>query len=186
MARNNKKTKHKTPSKLVSLNGHHDLTEYVNSQFENNKSKKIESNSYKLQRKYDETRAIWNTNNRIVNLFADSVKKDNELKGIYGIIFLIILIIQLVAMYGIFLFVGLGKLHYDTTTLNIFISGGLIETFALVRVVVVNLFNDNLVKSLNIILEGNNKTLTNKKKENINDKLIEKINNEVGISDNKN
>ncbi len=171
-------TKRKKSNTLNNKDTAINLEEYVESQFKNKNFKKIKSDELNVK-KYDETRAIWNTNNRIVNLFADSVKNDNKLKNKYACIILLILGIQLLAMYVIFALVGTGTLEYNNTTLNIFISGGILETFALVRIVVVNLFNDNLIESLNIILENNNKGLNNIKKSKVDDKKIADINNEV-------
>ena len=104
----------------------------------------------------------WNMNNKIIELFANNIEKDQSLKGKYAIILIIILVIQLIALFVIFILKGCNVLSYSDTTFNIFITGGIAEVFVLVRVIVKYLFTDNLTSALNIILENNNKTYSKK------------------------
>lgn len=114
----------------------------------------------------DEISKKWHMNDRIVELFAQNISKDQKLKEKYAIILIIILAIQLVALIVIFILKGCGILNYSDSSFNIFISGGIAEVFILVRVIVKYLFKDNLTNSLNIILKNNNqmKFSNNKKK----------------------
>lgn len=109
----------------------------------------------------------WNMNNRVVELFAKEIEKDQRLRIIYDVILIGILIVELIALIVIFILVGCNKLHYSDTTFNIFITGGIAEVFTLVTIIVKYLFKDNLTKALNIILENNNKIRYKNKNKNI-------------------
>lgn len=110
----------------------------------------------------DELSKKWNMNDRIIELFAKNMSKDQILKERYAIILIIILGIQLIALVTIFILKGCNVLKYSDSSFNLFISGGIAEVFILVRVIVKYLFKDNLTDSLNIILKMNNKKYTNK------------------------
>ena len=111
----------------------------------------------------DEVTKKWNMNDRILELFSDTIERDQELKEKYAIILIIILCIQLIALITVFILKGCELLTYSDTTFNIFISGGIAEVFILVRVIVKYLFKDNLTNALNTILESNNKIRQPKK-----------------------
>ena len=111
----------------------------------------------------DEVTKKWNMNDRILELFSDTIERDQELKEKYAIILIIILCIQLIALITVFILKGCELLTYSDTTFNIFISGGIAEVFILVRVIVKYLFKDNLTNALNTILESNNKIRHSKK-----------------------
>lgn len=104
----------------------------------------------------DEVTKKWDMNDKVINLFANNIEKDTELKGKYAIILIIILIVQLIALIALFVLKGLNILQYSDSTLNIFITGGIAEVFLLVRTIVKYLFKDNITESLNIILKNNN------------------------------
>lgn len=110
----------------------------------------------KEEKPIDEVSKKWNMNERILELFADNIEKDQELKEKYAIILITILAIQLIALITIFVLKGCGVLSYSDSTFNLFITGGIAEVFVLVRVIVKYLFKDNLTNALNIILENNN------------------------------
>lgn len=107
-------------------------------------------------------------NNKIIELFAKKIEEDQGLKGKYAIILIIILSIQLIVLNVIFILKGAGDLNYSDTSFNIFISGGIIEIFVLVEVIVRSLFKDNLTEALKIIIASNNqsKVYKNNKKYN--------------------
>ncbi len=105
----------------------------------------------------DEVSKKWDMNDRILELFSDTIERDQDLKEKYAIILIVILCIQLIALITVFILKGCGLLTYSDTTFNIFISGGIAEVFILVRVIVKYLFKDNLTNALNTILENNNK-----------------------------
>lgn len=111
----------------------------------------------------DELSKKWNMNDKIIGLFAEGISKDQELRGKYAKILIGILIVQLLALFVVFVLRGCNVLNYSDSTLNIYISGGIAEVFVLVRVIVKYLFKDNLTSSLNIILENNNKIKYNSK-----------------------
>ena len=56
----------------------------------------------------DENTKKWNTNDRILELFADKIEKDTELKGKYAVILICILIFQLVILNILFWLKGRG------------------------------------------------------------------------------
>lgn len=132
------------------------------------KVEKEEKSSY-----VNEISKKWNMNDRILELFANNIEKDQKLKEKYAIILIVILAIQLVALIVIFILKGCGILNYSDSTFNLFITGGIAEVFVLVRVIVKYLFKDNLTSALNIILENNNQIKYKRKKydNKISDKL---------------
>lgn len=142
---------------IEMLNSKNEVTEVK----EENKTKPI-----------DEVSKKWDINEKIVELFAQGISKDQELRGKYAQILIIILIIQLLALFIVFILKGCNLLNYSDSTLNIYISGGIAEVFILVRVIVKYLFKDNLTSPLNIILENNNKIKSNNKWKNIKDNNI--------------
>lgn len=81
------------------------------------------------------------------------MKTDRRLKKVYGVILLILLVFQLVAVNIIFIFGGMGKLKYSNTIFDIFITGSLIEVAVIVRKVVKYLFTDNISKTFNDMME---------------------------------
>lgn len=104
----------------------------------------------------DENRKKWNTNDKILELFAEKIKKDTELKEKYAIILIGILIAQLIILNILFILKGREILILPDTTFNIFISGGIAEIFVLVKIIVEYLFKDDLAELLKIILKANN------------------------------
>lgn len=104
----------------------------------------------------DENRKKWNTNDKVLELFAIKIKKDTELKGKYAIILIGILIFQLIILNILFILKGREILTFSDTTFNIFISGGIAEIFVLVKIIVEYLFKDDLAELLKIILKANN------------------------------
>lgn len=110
----------------------------------------------------------WSMNERIIELFANNMERDQKLKEKYAVILIRILAIELVALIVIFILRGCNVLIYSDSTFNIFITGGIAEVFVLVRVIVKYLFKDNLTNPLNIILENNNKIKYKKNKNNQN------------------
>jgi hypothetical protein len=67
-------------------------------------------------------------------------EQHRTLKGKYARTFIWILIGQLFAMNVIFLLAGLGALHYERWTLDMFMSGTLAEVFGVVVIITRNLF----------------------------------------------
>ena len=114
-------------------------------------------------RPMDEIDRKWNMNDKIVDLFAGSIEKDKELRGVYATILLIILGVELISLLVIFVLAGLGILKYSNVTFNLFVTGGIAEVFVLVRVIVKYLFKDNITNALNIILRQNNPNYSEKK-----------------------
>ena len=143
--------KNKNPAK-----GTEDKYEIVLNMFKHkNELKNIEDNED--TKPVDEVSKKWSMNERILELFTDTIERDQDLKEKYAIILIVILCIQLVALITIFILKGCGVLSYSDSTFNIFISGGIAEVFVLVRVIVKYLFKDNLTNALNTILENNKK-----------------------------
>lgn len=92
-----------------------------------------------------------------IHSFTENVKSDIALKNKYASKFLWIFIIQMAVFYGVFIAVGLGILKFDELTLRLFVSGGFIESIAIIKIIVQYLFQDNFSKSLSDILEKNKK-----------------------------
>lgn len=114
-----------------------------------------ENNNEQIQ-PINEINKKWDMNDKIIELFAKTIEKDQELKKKYAIALIIILIIQLIALMIVFILKGCNVLSYSDSTFNLFITGGIAEVFVLVRVIVKYLFKDNLTSALNIILRNNN------------------------------
>lgn len=151
MGKNTNNTKKNNNGKIKESS----IEEYVKSQFKNQKLEKVNSSEL-TPRPYDENRAKWNANNKIVDLYSKNASKDRELKDKYARTLIKILIAQLIVTYIIFGLAGASILKYDKFVLDIFISGSLLETFAIVKIIVENLFNNNLNDPLNIILKNSN------------------------------
>lgn len=109
-------------------------------------------------------------NERVLELFANNIERDQNLKEKYAIILIIILAIQLSSLIAVFIAKGRGILVYSDSTFNIFITGGIAEVFILVRVIVKYLFKDNLTNALNIILKNNNQVKYKRSYKNKNNK----------------
>lgn len=67
-------------------------------------------------------------------------KKDRELKESYAKAFKSILATQLAVMNLIFIAVGLGWLRFEKLTIDIFMTGTMIEAFGIVVIITKNLF----------------------------------------------
>ncbi len=135
---------------------------------------KISSIESKKAKTVDEITKKWDMNDKIIELFREKIKNDSKLKSKYAIVLMGILIAQLLILNLCFILKGREILTYSDKTFNIFITGGIAEIFVLVRLIVKNLFNDNLSQPLNTILENNNiknynKKNNNKKNNNIKD-----------------
>ena len=124
--------------------------------FDINKKLISDENSNEKVKPINEINKKWDMNDRIIDLFTENIKKDQELRQKYAVILIKILSFELLALIVIFIFKGLGVLNYSDSTFNLFITGGIAEVFVLVRVIVKYLFKDNLTNALNIILENNN------------------------------
>ena len=119
-------------------------------------SKEISDNEKQETKPIDEVSKKWDMNDKIVQLFANNIEKDQKLRQTYAIILIGILLIELIALITIFILTGCGVLTYSDVAFNLFITGGIAEIFVLVRVIVKYLFKDNLTNALNIILKNNN------------------------------
>ena len=134
--------------------------------FKNLKEKdKLTSSVATKPQNVDEVANKWVLNNKIMELFADKIKDDGELKGKYALALIIILIIQLLLLNIWFVLKGAGVLTLSDSTFNIFITGGLAEIFVLIRLIVKYLFNDNLTELLKLVIRMSNleKNKKNKK-----------------------
>jgi hypothetical protein len=137
------------------------------------KKKQKEENSKKIQY-VNEISKKWDMNDKIIELFAKNIEKDQLLKEKYAIKLISLLKSQLFALTLIFILKGIGKLSYSDTTFNIFITGGIAEIFVLVKVIVKYLFKDNLTDALKIILTNNNQLKNNRNKNKNNIKKSDK------------
>lgn len=120
------------------------------------KVSELNENTNENIRPINEINKKWDMNDKIVDLFTDNIYKDQKLRQKYAVILIIILSFELLALTAIFIFKGIGILNYSDSSFNLFITGGIVEIYILVRVIVKYLFKDNLTNALNIILENNN------------------------------
>ena len=132
-----------------------DTKENVKKIFDSKDKKKIKESNLNTK-PINELNKKWDMNDKIINLFAENISKDQTLRIVYASILMIILGFELFALLVIFVLKGLSILNYSDSTFNLFITGGIAEVFILVRVIVKYLFKDNLTNALNIILENNN------------------------------
>lgn len=103
----------------------------------------------------DERIERFKLDSEVIHTFTDGIKGDRKLKKGYAITLIVIFIIQLLVFNVIFVLCGREILTYNTTTLNIYITGGIIEVVALIKIIVSYLFKDNMTESLKSILEKN-------------------------------
>lgn len=132
-----------------------DTKENIKKIFNSNDKKKIKESNSNVK-PINEINKKWDMNDKIIDLYAENIGNDQTLRIIYATILMVILGLLLLALVVIFILKGLHILDYSDTTFNLFITGGLLEVFALVRIIVKYLFKDNLTKALNTILENNN------------------------------
>lgn len=103
----------------------------------------------------DERIERFKLDSEVIHTFTDGIKGDKSLKKGYAITLIVIFIVQLAVFNIVFILCGCGKLSYNTTTLNIYITGGIVEVVALIKIIVSYLFKDNMTESLKSILEKN-------------------------------
>lgn len=96
--------------------------------------------------------------NKVVSAHCDNITSDISIKRVYSTILLIILAVQFIVLDLIFIFVGKGCLKYSDSSLNLFVTGGLLELIGLVTIIVRYLFKDNTTESLRIISHINDKS----------------------------
>lgn len=104
----------------------------------------------------DEFTKKWDLNDKIIALFANKREDDEKLKRHYAVWLIIILVVQLICLNTWFVLKGCGVFSIDDTTFNIFITGGILEVFVLVKIIVTYLFKDDLSDLLKILVETNN------------------------------
>lgn len=131
------------------------IEEYIKSTLKKSNLDRVKPGEL-IPKTYDESKAKWGANNKIIDLYSKNATKDRELKDKYAKIFVLLLGIQLLVVCVVFILVGANVLKYDKFTLNIFISGSLLEIFAIVTIIVKYLFSDNLSEPLKIILKSSN------------------------------
>ena len=91
----------------------------------------------------------------VIHAFTNNMKEDQKLKKIYASILLVIFIIQIIAFNAFLVFIGLGTLNYDNSTLNNYIIGAILEIIFLIKIIVSYLFKDNITIPLSNVLEKN-------------------------------
>lgn len=124
--------------------------------FNSKDKEEVHEDTKSKQKPINEINRKWDMNDKIVNLFAETIEDDKKIRNTYAIILLIILAIQLIALSVIFILTGANVLYYSDTTLNIYVTAGIAEVFVLTRVIVKYLFTDNISGALNTIIENNN------------------------------
>lgn len=111
------------------------------------------------------TKNKWMAYKDLLGIFKERSENDNNLKKTYSRILIIILVTQLIVMNVIFILKGAGVLDFSDVTFNIFITGTILEVFALVTTIVKYLFSDKLTDLLGNLLKDNNKDKDKEKKD---------------------
>ncbi|MBQ3145843.1 MAG: hypothetical protein IJB90_04700 [Clostridia bacterium] len=132
-----------------------DFDKIINEMF-NSKDKITEVNKQEETKPIDEVTKRWGMNDKLVELFADKIEQEKDLKYKYAVYLIWILIGQLILLNVWFGLKGFAIVQFSDTTFNIFITGGIAEVFLLVRVIVKYLFKDNLSELLKILVKANN------------------------------
>lgn len=76
----------------------------------------------------------------LANEKIEDSKADRKLKKTYATWFILILIGQLLIMNVVFFMVGFGYLTFQEWTLNLYMTGTLLEVFGVILVITKNLF----------------------------------------------
>lgn len=129
----------------------------------NSKNQIQEINEQEDTKTIDEITKKWGMNDKLIQLFADKVEGEKGLKSKYAIILIATVIVQLALLNVWFALKGFGIIDFSDKTFNLFLTGGLLEVFALVRIIVKYLFSDNLSELLKILVRTNNNSSTNRK-----------------------
>lgn len=124
-------------------------------EFDNSDVEIDEIKSSEERQSFDEVQEKLKTHSQVREAFSNNAKTDRILKIIYGIILLILLVLEIVVVNVIFILGGLGILQYSDITFDIFIGGSLIEVVLIVKIVVKYLFTDNITKPLNSMIDHN-------------------------------
>ena len=90
-----------------------------------------------------------------IHSFTKNIDDLVSLRKKYAYWLIAIFILQLILFNIIFILIGCGILQYSERSLNIFISGSVIEIISLITIVTKHLFSDQLSQSLKDILEKN-------------------------------
>lgn len=122
-----------------------------------NESNAVNSDSSYEGKPLDEVLERLKIDKEVVQTFTDNAKDDRKLKNAYAKWLIKIFVGQLFFFDGVFISVGLRWLNFSETTLNFFTTGAVIEVISLIAIIVRYLFQDNISKSLNSILEHNKK-----------------------------
>lgn len=99
----------------------------------------------------------WKAYKDLLDVFKERSEDDNNLKKKYSKILIWILIVQLGVMNVIFILKGANILQFSDTTFNIFVTGTILEVFALITTIVKYLFTDKLTDLLGNLLKDNSK-----------------------------
>ncbi len=104
---------------------------------------------------FDEAKKRYELDSKVINTFIKNADEDRKLKHKYAMWLMRVFCIQLLVYNSVFILVGTGILHFESTTLNIFITGGVVEVIALIKIIVSYLFKDNVTEALKNVLEKN-------------------------------
>lgn len=104
---------------------------------------------------FDEARQRYELDSKVINTFIKNAEEDRKLKHTYASKLMNVFCIQLIMYNFIFILVGLKILHFESSTLNIFITGGVVEIIVIIKIIVSYLFKDNVTEALKNVLEKN-------------------------------
>ena len=110
----------------------------------------------------DNSKSVDEIASSICNIYISSMQKDNYLKEKYAKYLIWILIVQLALINIIFIAIGRGILIYDNFTINLYVTGSILEITTLITIIVKYLFSnkkqnvDNMVRDYitNNLLKG--------------------------------
>lgn len=104
---------------------------------------------------FDERIKRFELDSEAIHIFTQNAELDRHLKKRYAFWVLLFLGLQLIAFNVIFILIGCNVIKYNENTINLYVTGGIIEIISLVAVIINYLFKDNISKSLNNVLEKN-------------------------------
>lgn len=88
-----------------------------------------------------------------INQLVENAKDDRDLKKQYAFWLLFAFWAQLIIFNLFFMGAGINVYNFDSSTLNLYVTGGIIEIIALIKIIISYLFQDNLTESLKSILD---------------------------------
>ena len=116
-------------------------------------NKKITNSSIQKSEALDEARERLKYDGKVIQAFTQTTREDRDLKKNYAILLIGTFIFQLIVFDVFFFLCGLHILKFSDATLNIYITGGIIEIVLLIKIIVSDLFKDNITDPLKTVIK---------------------------------